>query len=96
MAPLLRHRLTTALGWLLFALAYYLPVLPLQGNTVPPDERVQLLLQQALHTPAVQWDLLREVTQLGLLALYGWPSARWPAACPGAFPHAAPGHRLAW
>lgn len=72
MATLLRQRLTAALSWLLFALAYYLPVLPLQGNTPPPDERVQLLLQQAMHTPSVQWDLLREVlTQLGLLAVYG-------------------------
>lgn len=93
----LRLRLASALGWLLFSLAYYLPVLPLQSNKVPPDERVQLLLHQALRTPAVQWDLLREaVTQLGMLALYGLALSALARGLSRRFPHTlSPGTCLA-
>lgn len=75
------------LGWLAFVLAYYFPLLPLNGNVKAPDGRVQRLLLQALHTPGVQWDLLRELlTQSVLLAIYCMALSRLARGLSARFP----------
>jgi hypothetical protein len=97
MAPLLRHRLTTALGWLLFALAYYLPVLPLQGNTTPPDERVQQLLQQACTRPPSNGICCARGHSVGAAGpLRDGPQRAGPRPVQALSPTLRPGTCLAW
>ena len=82
-----RQMLMIRLGWLAFVLAYYFPLLPLNGNVKAPDGRVQRLLLQALHTPGVQWDLLRELlTQSVLLAIYCMALSRLARGLSARFP----------